>query len=214
MGEDAKDLKPLVRETCSMEGIDMNRIQINKWILFLLAFLLTASGGFCAALADHDDHGKGHRYQKGERKRSGHNGKHNMAPVNNLMYSKNCGSCHFTYQPGLLPSGSWHMILKRLPEHFGEDVDVDEESRKTIAEYLQTNAADYSPARVSTKIMRSLGPQTPPRITQIPYIKHKHHDIRPAVFERASIGSPSNCVACHTTAENGIYDDDNVMIPR
>jgi hypothetical protein len=192
----------------------MNRIRMHKWILFLLVFLLTASGDFYAALADDDDHGKGYRYQKRERKRSGHNGKHNLAVVDNLMYSKNCGSCHFTYQPGLLPSGSWDMILERLPEHFGEDIDLDEESKNIIAEYLRVNAADYSSARLSAKIMRSLGPQTPSRITQIPYIKHKHHEIRPAVLKREPVGSLSNCVACHTTAENGIYDDDNVSIPR
>ena len=29
-----------------------------------------------------------------------------------------------------------------------------------------------------------------------------------------SIGSISNCVACHTTAEEGIYDDEDVKIPR
>jgi hypothetical protein len=193
---------------------DMNRIQIHKWIVVLLAFLLTGNVFLYTALADHDDHGKGHRYQKRERKRSGHNGKHNLTVVNNLMYSENCGTCHFTYQPGLLPSTSWKKILNSLPDHFGEDVDFDEESKKTIAEYLKTNAAEYSSAKISGKIVRSLGSQTPSRITQIPYIQHKHHEIRLAVFKRESIRSLSNCVACHTTAENGIYDDDNVTIPR
>ena len=192
----------------------MNKMQIHKWILFLLVFLLTAGGGFYAALADHDDHGKKHRYQKRERKRSGHYGKHNVTIVNNLTYSENCGSCHFTYQPGLLPSGSWDKILSSLPGHFGEELSLDEEARKTIGQYLKTNAADHSPARISAKIIRSLGPQTPLRITQIPYIRHEHHEIRPAVLARESIGSLSNCAACHTTAENGIYDDDNVTIPR
>ncbi|MEJ2366454.1 MAG: diheme cytochrome c [Deltaproteobacteria bacterium] len=192
----------------------MNRIQIHKWILFLLVFLLTAGGGFYTALADHDDHGKKHRYQKRERKHSGHYGKHSVNVVNNLTYSENCGSCHFTYQPGLLPSGSWDKILNSLPGHFGEELGLDEEARKTIGQYLKTNAADHSPARISAKIVRSLGPQTPLRITQIPYIRHKHHEIRPAVLARESIGSLSNCAACHTTAENGIYDDDNVTIPR
>jgi hypothetical protein len=162
----------------------MNRIRIHKLILFLLVFLLTAGGGFDASLADHDDHGKGHRYQKRERKRFGHTGKRKLTVVNNLLYSKNCGDCHFTYQPGLLPSTSWDKILNGLPDHFGEEVDLDEESKKIIAQYLQTNGADYSPARLSAKIMRSLGPQTPLRITHVPYIRRKHHNIRPAVLPR------------------------------
>ena len=192
----------------------MDRIRIPKLILFVLVCLLTAGGGFDASLADHDDHEKGHRYQKRERKRSGHTGRHKLTLVNNHLYSKNCGDCHFAYQPGLLPSTSWGKILTGLPDHFGEEVDLDEESKRIITEYLQTNAADYSPARLSAKIMRTLGPQTPLRITHIPYIRHKHHKIRPAVLKRESVGSLSNCVACHTTAENGIYDDDNVLIPR
>ncbi|MDZ7696298.1 MAG: hypothetical protein U5R49_04980 [Deltaproteobacteria bacterium] len=32
--------------------------------------------------------------------------------------------------------------------------------------------------------------------------------------ERESIGSFSNCAACHTTAEKGTYDDDGIQIPN
>ena len=62
--------------------------------------------------------------------------------------------------------------------------------------------------------MRCLGGQVPIRITDIPYIRKKHHELDPAIFKRKSIGSLSNCIACHTTAENGIYDDDDVKIPE
>jgi hypothetical protein len=64
------------------------------------------------------------------------------------------------------------------------------------------------------QIMRSLGNQVPLRITDIAYIRKKHHEISPNVLKRESIGSLSNCFACHTTAENGIYEDDNVNIPK
>jgi hypothetical protein len=192
----------------------MDRIQIHKWILFLFTFLVTANGVFYPAFADHDDHKERQRYQKRERRHSEHNGKRNLAIVNNSMYMENCGACHFAYQPELLPSGSWEKILNNLADHFGEDIDLDDESRKIIAEYLKANAADYSPAKLSAKIMKKIGNQTPLRITQIPYIQRKHHELQPSVFKRKSIGSLSNCLACHTTAENGIYDDDNVTIPR
>lgn len=190
----------------------MNRI--HKWIVFLLAFLLTANGVFYTAFADHDDHKKKNRYQKRERRHSEHNGKRNLAIVNNPTYTENCGACHFAYQPGLLPSGSWDNILNSLVDHFGEEIDLDPESNKIILEYLKTNAANYSSAKLSGKIMKSLRNQTPSRITQISYIQRKHHEIQLNVFKRESIGSLSNCLACHTTAEKGIYDDDNVTIPR
>ena len=190
----------------------MNRI--HKWIVFLLAFLLTANGVFYTAFADHDDHKKKNRYQKRERRHSEHNGKGKLTIANNPKYTENCGACHFAYQPGLLPSGSWDKILKSLTDHFGEDIDLDPESKKIIVEYLKANAANYSSAKLSAKIMRSLGHQTPLRIIQVPYIQRKHHEIQLNVFKRESIGSLSNCLACHTTAEKGIYDDDNVTIPR
>jgi len=34
------------------------------------------------------------------------------------------------------------------------------------------------------------------------------------VFKRESIGALANCMACHLTTEKGIYDDDNVKIPK
>ncbi|MCG6880933.1 MAG: diheme cytochrome c [Deltaproteobacteria bacterium] len=62
--------------------------------------------------------------------------------------------------------------------------------------------------------MKSIGSQTPLRITEIPYIRREHHEMDAKVFARESIGSFSNCTACHKTAEKGIYDDDAVTIPN
>jgi hypothetical protein len=62
--------------------------------------------------------------------------------------------------------------------------------------------------------MRSLRNQVPLRITDIPYIIDKHHEISPNVLRLESIGSLANCSACHTTAKDGIYEDDNVIIPK
>ncbi len=56
--------------------------------------------------------------------------------------------------------------------------------------------------------------KAPLRITEIPYIQREHHEIDTGVFVRESIGSFSKCIACHKTAEKGIYDDDFVTIPK
>jgi len=188
--------------------------RIPKWIILLLAFLLTANGFLYTAFADNDDHQKKRRYEKRERKHSERDDKRNLTILNNLAYTENCGACHFAYQPGLLPSDSWDKILNGLADHFGEDIDLDPESKKIIVKYLKANAANYSSAKLSAKIMRSLGHQTPLKITLVPYIQRKHHEIQLNVFKRESIGSQSNCLACHTTSEKGVYDDDNVTIPR
>ena len=65
-----------------------------------------------------------------------------------------------------------------------------------------------------TDIVRCLASEVPTRITEIPYIKKKHHDISSTTIKREAIGSLSNCTACHTRAEEGIYDDDYVVIPK
>lgn len=139
--------------------------------------------------------------------------KKSLGVVDNLIYREQCGVCHFAYQPALLPSGSWHKILSRLPDHNEESVVVEESDIKIIKEYLEKNAAEHSSAKRAVKILKSLEAHTPEKITDVPYIRRKHHDVKDEVFKRKSIGSPANCVACHTTAEDGVYEDDNVRIP-
>ncbi len=138
----------------------------------------------------------------------------NLNPVTNQMYRNACGECHLAYQPELMPSGSWQKILNRLDDHFEEEIDVDPDTIKIISDYLKTNAAEISSAKRSKKIMRSLGNKLPMRITEIPYILRKHHDLDQELFKRESIGSLANCNACHTAAEKGIYDDDDAKIPK
>lgn len=196
---------------------------IQKWIIFGAAFFLVTNGTLYAVWADHNYH-KEERggYQKAcdrdedddDRKHSKHHSERYLNPVDNAVYREACGACHFVYQPGLLPSGSWEKILSGHEDHFGEAIELDPDSEKLIAEYLRANAAERSSAKRAVKIMRSLGSRAPLRITEIPYIHEKHHEVSPGVLKRKSIGSLSNCSACHTTAEKGIYEDDNVVIPK
>ena len=88
------------------------------------------------------------------------------------------------------------------------------DKKKNISAYLKSNGAETSSAKRAVKIVRSLGNHVPMRITDTPYIREKHHELNPEVFKRESVGSLSNCIACHTTAEEGIYDDEDVKIPR
>jgi hypothetical protein len=188
--------------------------RIIRLIICLMVFLMS-NGSFCNALADHDEHKeKRHHHEKEDQDETEDDDSDNLIPVNNATYSENCGSCHFVYQPGLLPAASWNKILNDLETHFGEPAVIDQNSLKTIAEYLISNAADSSPTEKSVKIMKSLGKQTPLRITEIPYIQKKHHEISQDILARKSIGSLSNCSACHKTAEKGFYDDDGVVIPK
>jgi len=162
---------------------------------------------------DDDDKGQ-HRERNRKRHRDNDHDESYLKPVNNPTYEAKCGGCHFLYQPELLPSVSWMKILDQLDDHFGEEIELDPDSIKIIYDYLKSNGAENSSAKRAAKIMRSLGNHVPLRITDIPYILEKHHELSPEVLKRESIGSLSNCIACHTTAEEGIYEDDNVKIPQ
>ena len=53
------------------------------------------------------------------------------------VYSDECGSCHYAYPPGLLPSKSWEKLLneKALSEHFGKNATLDKDTLKAIHDY-------------------------------------------------------------------------------
>jgi len=204
---------------------------IIKWGIFFISLLLTANSPFCSALADDehnekrwyqklfdddDDHGrdkKKKRYQKRSRENREHHQKGTLSPLN-TTFKEDCGTCHFAYQPELLPSDSWAKILAGLEDHFGESIEMDTDSKKEISKYIKSNAADQSSGELAVKIMKKLGNRFPQRITEVPYIRKKHRKISVDILRRESIGSLSNCTACHPGATKGIYEDDDVVIPR
>jgi Dihaem cytochrome c len=189
----------------------------TKYVLLAISLLLTLSLFFDVS-ADDDHYKKRHRYREGSQKSDDDNEDHDrkdyLKPVTNQAYKETCGECHFAYQPELLPSASWLAIMNQLNDHFGEEIGAEPATIKTISDYLKTNAAEGSSAKMPVKIINSLGRRAPDKITDIPYIRRKHHKLDPAVFKRESVGSLANCPACHTSAEKGIYDDDDVKVPR
>lgn len=177
----------------------------SKYIILAGVLLILCFSG--AAFADDDEHENDHEKHHSHEKRQ-------PLSVNNDTYRQECGACHFAYQPWLMPSGSWNRILGELPSHFGEDILLDEETQSTIGQYLTANAADRVSVKRSRKIMKSLRGSTPVRVSEVPYILEKHHELDAAILGRPAIGSLGNCIACHTSADQGKYDDDYVTIPR
>lgn len=138
-----------------------------------------------------------------------------VAPVNNLAYREECGSCHFAYQPGLLPQASWREMMNGLDDHFGDNAELSTGVNQEILDYLLANAADDSNYKRSKRIMGSLRPgEVPLRITDTVYFKRKHDEIPASVVaDNEALGSFSKCAACHTRAETGSYDEDEINIP-
>jgi hypothetical protein len=200
-----------------MEGEAMK--ESKKMSLILISYFLLFLFPFSFAFAGDDNHKDDKKWYKkifdhdGDDDDEKHEKKY-LTPVNNEIFKQECGACHFAYQPGLLPAVSWQKILSNLPSHFGEEVTLEQEQKNIISAYLQENAAENSSAKRARKILKSLRGQTPLRITETPYIQEKHHELNSSVFSKQAIGSRSNCIACHPTAEQGNYDDDFVKIPN
>lgn len=141
--------------------------------------------------------------------------KHTVPAVENQLYAEECGSCHFAYQPALLPTASWKKLLSGLENHFGENAELSQQAIAELSNYLDANAADkVSGVRRADKIMRSLGDLAPLRITDIPYIHRQHHEIPSRLIKNnPDIRSLSNCANCHVHAATGSYAEREIRIP-
>lgn len=122
-------------------------------------------------------------------------------------YQQECAACHLAYPPGLLPATSWQRVMTTLDRHYGSDASLDAASVREIGTWLQTYAG-------TTQRVSEMPPQD--RITQSAWFLREHHarEVPPAVWKRASVGSPANCAACHTQAAQGSFREREIRIPK
>ncbi len=134
----------------------------------------------------------------------------------NRLWTEECAtSCHGAFPPSLLPAGSWIKLMSGLDNHFGEDVALDDNSRKEILDYLIASSAERSTIEASRKMLYSIKTGgIPIRVTDVPYWKSKHIGISEEVFKRKSVMSRSNCIACHPGAEKSSFEDKDIYIPK
>ena len=176
---------------------------MKKWMQFLV--LITSITSASALLASGGS-GEGGR---------GEGGGSQLPPVTNIKWKAECSSCHMLYHPGLLPEKSWNKMMSGLDKHFGENASLDTATRDEITHFLALNSADKSDNRRSSRINQSIPANAVPlRISETRYFVSKHDEISPSTFKRKSIGSASNCIACHRGAEKGDFSESLVRIPR
>lgn len=138
-----------------------------------------------------------------------------MPRLNHPAWQQECGSCHLAYPPSLLPQTSWRRVMDGLGEHFGEDASLDPASEADILRFLEANAADSGTSRIGRKVMkRTPANEAPLRITESRWFVRKHDEVPRAAWSRKAVGSAANCAACHREAEQGVFDDDSVKIPK
>lgn len=177
-----------------------------KKTAILVTTLITGSL-LISALAIGDDDEREYRWKRGSSL--------DVAPVENALYSEECGGCHLAYQPGLLPARSWKKLMENLENHFDENAELDAETQAELSLYLMANAADNSNYKRSVAISRSLSQdEVPLRISQTRYFIRKHDELPMRLVENnPKVKSFSRCEVCHREADTGSYNEHQVNIP-
>ncbi|WP_303906861.1 diheme cytochrome c [Thiohalomonas denitrificans] len=189
--------------------MDRPIMTVGAVIIGLLG-LFVFSGMVQSDEGEYEDHeSEEHEYRSSDRRTPG------VMPVNNDLYQSECGACHLAYQPGLLPSRSWERLMDGLADHFGDNAELPPDMHQELLAYLVANSAEKSDAKRSRRFNRSIAPdERPISIVETRYFIAKHDEVpRRLVEDNPEVRSFSNCAACHRGAEEGIYDDDSIVIP-
>ncbi|HPY39173.1 MAG TPA: diheme cytochrome c [Thiolinea sp.] len=149
-----------------------------------------------------DEEGEEH---EGSEHSSYHAGSMQGVRASNATWKAECSACHMAYPPGLLPASSWQAMMGSLDKHFGTDASLDETALKEILPFLEANAAPEPKKAIAEPVLR---------ITETSWFKRQHDEISSATWKNPKIKSASNCIACHSQAEQGSFDEDSVRIPR
>jgi hypothetical protein len=120
-------------------------------------------------------------------------------------YAQECGTCHTPYPAGMLPAASWERLMGGLNKHFGTDASLDEVTNREISAWLKSGAGTF-------RRVREEPPQD--RITKSNWFVRQHDEVSSSTWKRASVGSASNCSACHAGASKGNYNEHEVRIPK
>ncbi len=121
------------------------------------------------------------------------------------LYKTECAACHIAYPAGMLPAASWQAIMTGLSKHYGVDASLDPTATQHISTWLVAHAGTgrrFSDAPPDNRISKSR------------WFVRQHDEVNASVFKRASVGSASNCGACHGHAADGDFNEHQVRIPK
>ncbi|AGA90503.1 Dihem cytochrome c [Thioflavicoccus mobilis 8321] len=191
--------------------------------LSLIGVGLLSVGVATVAFSDSDDHHERHEREGHQRERHEHvrwlKPRADVAPVANETYREECSACHMAYQPGLLPADAWQQIMspEGLADHYGDDAWLPDELRVELTTYLIDNSADKarrSRSRAFAVPSDGSVEGALPRISETRYFRHEHHEIPSRlVAGNPQVASFSQCNACHRGADEGVYNEHQVVIP-
>ena len=125
----------------------------------------------------------------------------------NPVYEKECGSCHFAYQPGWLPERSWRRLMGSLGSHFGENAEINAATRDSLTSYLASRAADRATNLRSRELMAAIPPgETPISVTKVLYVGGIHGGFLDPNFKgKPEAKTLAQCPLCHQRAHRGWF---------
>ena len=106
--------------------------------------------------------------------------------------------------------------MNDLENHFGDDATLSAENFQTLSKYLNDHSAEKNMNyKRSNRIVSSIPVgQIPDSISTTPYMIKKHKDIRKDLITQKEVKGLFNCIACHKTADKGMYGDRDINIPN
>lgn len=130
------------------------------------------------------------------------------------LYQSECGACHVAYPAIFLTTASWHALLQQLDGHFGDNAELAAEDLASIESYLERNSYDQSNVRKRYG-NRFDTPGNPLRVSDTVFFKAVHGEVpNRLVTGNPKVKSYARCGACHSRAQQGSFDEDEVRIPR
>lgn len=131
-----------------------------------------------------------------------------LPPIEHAATLRECGVCHLSFPPQMLPQRSWSKLMADLGNHFGEDASLPEATRTDIAAYLTGHAADVAATQHGKHFMRGIdAAETPLRITETPFWRRAHDEVSAARFTGGRVKTAAICVACHYAAAQGFFGE-------
>jgi len=130
------------------------------------------------------------------------------------LYRTECSSCHVAYPSAFLSAASWKAVMGKLDQHFGDNAELAAGDLSLVSSFLEANSYDQSSIKRRYKD-RFDTPGTPLRVTKTRFFQAIHDELPSRlVGPNAKVKTFARCEACHTRAQKGSFDEDEVRVPR
>lgn len=153
----------------------------------------------------HEEGEEGHGHERGEGDRERPRLR-TSDPAARAAYAKECGACHLDFPPTMLPPSAHRRIMDGLERHFGQNAELDAETRDQLTRWLVANA--------SPEVAPSAAPAAEPRISTLPWFVREHRKAAGSVGAGRPVRSLAACASCHPGAKDWDFTEDRVKVPR